>query len=152
MKLCLHLVRLYRTQAELQLLCPKTPIAPISCSLQHHSQTERDVGCRWCCTQGDLQVQGIAGDMGCSPRGRGWCLEEVLHPEAALAVFSVGTGKGRRRGRPAQKQSSLFACVGLSTCTCGCRPQQQLFFFSSCTMLVVITGGLILNSTMKTVK
>lgn len=112
------------------------PRQSCSFSVQRHHPSHPDAHCSttvrlnktWavgqCCTQRNVQVQGIPGDMGCSPRLRGWGLEEVPPPQAAEAMFSLETGKGRRHGHPAQKQSSLFADVGLSTWTCGCRAQQ----------------------------
>ena len=118
---------------------PPSDTHSCSCPAAHHRIPER-LSQTWaeggCCTS-------------VIPRVRDWCLEELLYPEAAQASFSPGTGTEKAwacQPRVTALQSSP-ACLHVSA-------SQHVFGGAelSCTLPVVTTGGLILNSTMKPVR
>lgn len=105
-----------------------------------------------CCTHGDLQIQGIPGDTGCSLRVRAgvWKKGHTLRQHR----LCFPQGQERAEGLAIQPKSSP-ACLHMLACPyvlVGVELSNRFFFFFSCTMLIVITGGLIVNSTMKPVK
>lgn len=102
-----------RTQAELQLLCPKTTLLPSRCSLQHHSQTEQDVGCSWVLPPRGSPGSGDPWRHGMQPQNQGLVSGRSATPWGSTGYVSLGTREAE--GMAIQPKSSP-ACLHMLAC------------------------------------